>query len=61
MLNKFERRDIELIRIVAEKGMRQDALASARRFLHRAGADKGRRDARIRALAGFLPEVKGWA
>lgn len=59
MLNKYALKEVSMIRLIAEKGRIQDAYAAGRRFIDKAGPISSVREARIEALAAFLPRLKG--
>jgi len=59
MLNKFALKEVEMIRLIAERGREQDAYAAGARFIDKAGASNADREARRALLVPFLPRLKG--
>lgn len=57
MLNKYALKELAMIRLIAEKGREQDAYAAGRRFIDKAGPLSSHREARIQAVASFLPKI----
>lgn len=57
MLNKFALKELAMIRLIADKGLEQDAYAAGARWLAKAGSDEGCMKARIEALAPILPKI----
>lgn len=56
MLTKYEQKDFELIRIIAEKGRLSDARVAGRKWVEKAGANHAavdRRNAALGTLFGY--------
>lgn len=58
-LTKYEQKDFELIRIIAEKGRIQDARAAGAKWVARAGGNEGARARRNAALESIFAGAKG--